>query len=714
MFCSLILPSCTSSTDVKPRKADILNKTVKLDDVVLNAEQDYVRVEYDIRKTQQDATTDQYRKQAAKLRNRLQDLYDKRRAFIADLIKSANNSNLADFNEIVLAVFLYEFRTHRVAGYAERSWTRAEKRERKRCPDIVTDGVLNQWALGLAKARPALYADALARLVQGMECYSMAEALSFSRALVKAYRDTLQQFADNKKLLSQAKAYLLFATANLFIVVQDLTKAYGPTPMYQLLRNNRRALGDLFMDRYSPVQVAGYWLYDMRLDRMVAVGSLCESLRYKKIGKSDNCVSATATLDALLDPMRLGLASCLLTDMISPVFDEKLGYLCQREVCSDADDNKPATRVALERKKTAYGVQLDDLRDARECPEGLQGSGANAGTVGLLGNAESFMQCITETLLAEQRGQQACFVAVSGQAGAAHYGFAPPPTDHENCSDPLMRRGDKKLRDKIIEAFHKAFEQFTEDEKGLLDLLLVAIGDDELTDDANECPKICMRSDENGTYTFTYNRNYVRDASKDDLKESTQGLLQQIINNETPDVPEPPSPTTADAEDNEEDDDFFCWAWEDNCPPDADGNDGGDEYCSPEIADCNNCSALSGLQQASLDCFITNEEAIPRRPGLPEQIMPLPWNNPDSPAWTACLEQQQGPDETLICGKSDCAEGEEPGLDANGQCICRAPAVPVADEPEPIDCPPGSFPVVGAGGVLLCGSPGSVGYVASD
>ena len=713
ILCSLTLISHADLSHAKPRSAGILKKEIKLDQLVLKAEQDFNKTIIAFRTSDNKKKTEEIRKKAAKISQRLKDLYQKRSDFIARLIKSATTKKLATFNEIVLTTFLYEFRTRRVGGYAERSWTRAEKRDLKRCPDIVSDGVLNQWALGLTEAKPGLYADSLARIVQGMECYSMAEALSFSRDLARAYQNTLQRFGHNKEFLSRAKSYLLYSTANLFIVVQDLTKVYGPTPLYELIRDNRRALGEVFMDRYSPVHIAGYWLYDMKLDRMIAVGPLCESLRYKKVDKTTgNCVSATATLDALIDPRRLGLASCLLTDMISPVFDVKLGYLCQRDVCSESGHHVPAVRQAIDNKKTAYGVSLDSLRESRDCPEGSKGGGSNAGIVGVLGDSQSYMECITETLLAEQKGQQACFVAVVNQGRSARFGFAPAPAENDNCSDPLVRgrRGDKKLTNKLKKAFNEALEEFTEEE---IEILEEFLRNAQLTNDRNRCPKVCLE-EEDDYYILVFNRRYLKETNNEDLKNDEELVLRQIIHEQPIEEPEPPVPDPPPGGDDDDDDDFFCWAWEDNCPPDASENEGGDEYCSPDVGDCNNCSALSGLQQATLDCFVTNDEAIPSRPGLPETIMPLPWDNPDAPAWAACLEQQEGPDDALACSNIECGEGIEPSLDENGECVCRVPAVPVGRDPEPIDCPQGTTPVIGPGGVPLCSGPVSDGHIPAN
>ena len=194
LVCSLTLISLTEVTYAKPRTAGILKKEIKLDQLVLKAEQDYNKTIIAFRASDNKKKTEEIRQKAAKISQHLKDLYQKRVGFIARLNKSATTKKLATFNEIVLTTFLYEFRTRRVGGYAERSWTRADKRDLKRCPDIVSDGVLNQWALGLAEAKPSLYADSLARIVQGMECYSMAEALSFSRDLVMAYESTLRRF----------------------------------------------------------------------------------------------------------------------------------------------------------------------------------------------------------------------------------------------------------------------------------------------------------------------------------------------------------------------------------------------------------------------------------------------------------------------------------------------------------------------------------------
>ena len=530
---------------------------------------------------------------------------------------------------------------------------------------------------------------------------------------MKAHYDVF--FGHNKEFLSRARSYLLYSTANLFIIVQYITKAYGPTQMYEFIKAHRLALGDVFMDRNSPIRVAGYWLYDMKLDRMVAVGPLCESLRFNKVDKATgNCISATATLDALIDPRRLGLASCLLTDMISPVFDIKLGYVCQRDVCSENGKNIPVVQQTIDNKKTAYGVPLDSLRESRDCPEGSKGGSSNADIVGLLGDSQNYMECITETLLAEQKGQQACFVAVVNQGRTTRFGFAPAPAENDNCNDPLVRgrRGDKKLTNKLKKTFNDVLEEFTEEEIALLEEFL---RNAQLTNDRNRCPKVCLE-EEDDYYLLVFNRSYLKETNNEDLKSDTELVLKQIVHDETPSeqpplepIPEPPS----DEEDND-DDDFFCWAWEDNCPPDASGNEGGDEYCSPDVGDCNNCSALSGVQQAMLDCFTTNEEAIPSRPGLPETIMPLPWDNPDAPAWAACMEQQEGRNEALACPNTDCGEGIEPSIDENGECVCRAPAVPVGRDPEPIDCPQGAFPVVGPGGVPLCSGPGFDGYTPAN
>ena len=94
--------------------------------------------------------------------------------------------------------------------------------------------------------------------------------------------------------------------------------------------------------------------------------------------------------------------------------------------------------------------------------------------------------------------------------------------------------------------------------------------------------------------------------------------------------------------------------------------------------------------------------------------MPLPWDNPDAPAWAACMEQQEGRNEALACSNTDCGEGIESSIGENGECVCRAPAVLVGRDPEPIDCPQGAFPVVGPGGVPLCSGPGFDGYTPAN
>ena len=209
IVCSLTLLSLAGIAHAQPRRAGVLKKEIKLDQLVLKAEQDYNKTIIAFRTSDNKKKTEEIRKKAAKISLHLKGLYQKRSNFITRLNKSATPKKLATFNEIVLATFLYEFRIRRVGGYAERSWTRAEKRDPKRCPDIVSDGVLNQWALGLAEASPSLYASSLARIVQGMECYAMGEAVTFSSDLVRAYDGTLQRFGHNKEFLSRARSYLL-------------------------------------------------------------------------------------------------------------------------------------------------------------------------------------------------------------------------------------------------------------------------------------------------------------------------------------------------------------------------------------------------------------------------------------------------------------------------------------------------------------------------
>ena len=405
--------------------------------------------------------------------------------------------------------------------------------------------------------------------------------------------------------------------------------------------------------------------------------------------------------------------------MITPNFDPNVGYICQRDVCAAGSDNTPLAQHAIDTQRTAYQVPIKELQEQRDCTDDTLALGESGGILGLLGDSSDYMQCVTDTLLADSnRGQNACFVSAVRQDASMRLGFSPPPSDDENCSDPLIRGRKKNIDTKLFNMIEAAIESRDPSEQSIIKENLDTTFEIQFP---SQCEDVCLFS-ENGRSYFVFNSRYLKRASDSEIEEEIDLRLVGIISlaeeqEDQRQLVDAASRAVADATDAAEDDadeSWFCWAWEDNCPPDTRENDSGNEYCHPDVGDCNSCSALSGMQQAALDCFATNESAIPRGPSLPELIEPVPWDDPNNAAWAACLEKSDGPDASLICGDMECEEGKVPGLDENGICKCQTPLVPITTSSDDhIDCPQGTFPVVGAGGILLCSSIGSDSLTAA-
>ena len=719
LFCLIAFGQAQAQTKLKQSQS--LSQYFSFDKFVSSIEKKQADALLELRRSSGKERIEGLVEKSKKLSDLLSGLYKKRLVLVEDMAKKTTADDLATLNEVTLTLFYHEVRKRRPFGYPEQLWTKAIHRSDKRCPDILTDKVLADLVEGLVTTNSAQYAQSLSRVVQGLECYSMAESLSFARDLVRAYHSAVNYFSDNKELVAKSRSYLNYSLANLFIVVHDLTKSYGPTELYQFLRDHRNDLAEVFRNQNSPIHIAGYWIYDLRLDRMVSIGPLCESMSSNRPLNHKDCISATATLDALTDPARLAMGSCLLVDMLSASFDIETGYLCQRDVCSDNTVESQLLGNIIEDGETPFGHPISDLRKQNNCDNGQGGvAGGSGGLLGLLGDSRDYMRCVTETLLAERKGDRACFVSVAQQNRASRFGFSPPQNDHDNCSDPLTdgrkNRQLKKIRDKIGTILDEVFEE----NSNLEDVSLLIRDATIITDVDEVCSDICQLTQDGGDhYDLIWNSRFVKSSNREMLKEKLSEEVDEIageleerhqgdIVHALAVAGEAIQNATNEGEDAAvEEDNFFCWAWEDNCPPSTPENDGGEEYCHPDAGDCNHCSALSSAQNAMLDCFSTNDSAVPTRPGIPEQIEPLPWDDPDAPAWAECLQEDDSNNEALACGNLECNDNELPGLNESGQCVCKMQATLIGNaQPEPIDCPQGTNPVVGPGGVPLCSAPG--------
>lgn len=126
-------------------------------------------------------------------------------------------------------------------------------------------------------------------------------------------------------------------------------------------------------------------------DGLMEFAEICEE------ATTPNCISIGATLDALTDPLRLGLGNCMASEMVTGTFDATRGYRCDKEACgvNQPTDGEPTAFPTLrEQGATQYGVSLDSLMAAADCDKPVSPDSPGMG----LSFLEDGMRCLTTAL----------------------------------------------------------------------------------------------------------------------------------------------------------------------------------------------------------------------------------------------------------------------------------------------------------------------------
>jgi len=679
-------------------------------------------------------------------RAQLVKLDGQRRDLVAKAIQAAGTERSAAFTEASLAQYLLSLRQAWRGRYPLRP-TRVADVGKEECPDPIGDQLLFDLAQAVVQSRPQDYVAALARMQQALNCFTVEDARRLADALVYPFYETspdvdtgIEVVSDAKpasksagssenipqfpaELAHQARYAALTAFTNLYVLIQDAGKTFGPTELHRFMVTNRRSMGQVFFNPASPVRSAGYWLYSPTLDRLVRVKYLCEGEtkadleRKQKEGRdADECVSGTASLDALLDGNRLGTLSCTLTEMLTPRLDLTRGYECNRNVCSEAVLDMPGIELMRQNGQTPYNTPLAQLEKDR-----CGGNGGGGGSAGVLDAALDLMGCVTERLSSVgSRGQTQCVADVARPGWFPDLSYA--PETHPTCGDllaeprvapngavsgkdtlaPWCKNNPKsancrvmdvgyveqlakfgvgdptELPEEFVEEFYDGFAGWAGFVEG---------------DDSGECKTVCF-----DTNKVVINPDWAEKLTPDE-KEELDRYVQTVADflREKQEYCE-----------NEGSSDPDCASFNQAVEDDM-GEQDPDSYCAPDVGDCGSCNPDQARVDALMDCINLDDPQINEDPGF---IDPLPWEgtyvqSQGLAIWEACMAQTQETENSMACATYKCPQEQQPEADGNGGCRCTSPSNggPIRQACGALDCLQGSSPVMGPAG-CMCNTPG--------
>jgi len=134
------------------------------------------------------------------------------------------------------------------------------------------------------------------------------------------------------------------------------------------------------------------------------------------------CVSVSGLIEALSDPLRIGLGTCPAASMVRGCFDPTVGYRCREQLClPEGETGIEGLDRMRARGESPYGVALGQL-DNLACGEDANGNAGSGGgasaiqtVVGRLGGA---FACLHPDAFAERRAREGYLVCTAAVARA--------------------------------------------------------------------------------------------------------------------------------------------------------------------------------------------------------------------------------------------------------------------------------------------------------
>lgn len=318
-----------------------------------------------------------------------------------EVATSGSADDEARFAQVVDAVFLDEW--HRGVGSSlfQRAQLHAtgELRRAPGCADIVGDGLLENVFRALAADDRMGYVRALDAIDQSLACGTTMEALVAQAELVSAMDRVNARFGEDLERLARRTTFSQLL--NVILLIHDRTKWTGDTTMMQWMREHRGELGEVLLEHSSVPHLAGVWLHHPATGELVQLANLCERRPTR------DCVSATHLLDALTDPIRLGMGTCAAVEMITPELESGGGYFCRQGAC-ERESSAQSMAEILASGVTQFGVRMEELA-GRRCAGG--GDRPESGMGGALG--ADMVSCVASLGRDQPREQLACMVGVA-------------------------------------------------------------------------------------------------------------------------------------------------------------------------------------------------------------------------------------------------------------------------------------------------------------
>lgn len=570
---------------------------------------------------------------------------------------------------------------------AETRWAlgqyKTPKKFNRACPDFVSDHLLLDLIDGVLDNDRASYAAALARIEASLQCSPLERELDINEALTLGYDATLARFAEDVRPI--ARRGLMSALLNLFLMVHDDTKAVGPTPLYRWLSDNRVPLGAIFAEPNSVPRLSGLWLRSPAGDQLVQIQKLCEASM-----SAVNCVSGGHLLDALIDPIRLGVGGCTALEMVSTPFDSARGYVCDRGLCaSEAGQLVPGSgtpmlnRLFANGGLTQFGVDLAALQSDRcrgpaaRTDGGGTGSApdiyacASSGLMSLSGRAKE--ECALDTIAAPRTmgftdvrrswGNDPCTAAnEAGDDPDDPPDHKTPPVDETEEEREVVNAVDNKINDPNYRAAATADLQgrgynVTDAVYALAVAFFEQLG---FANWADLNWQAGTTDFDSGSVDIKIARGQAPGDLADTLEhEFLHALMELAVWND-------PNLSFEQKKDQLENDNgrehhIICH--------DFKLGQGCHQNC-PEGSSCGACSAAGGLISDLLSCGFTQGQLspIPRGGGV---IDPSPISDSHAPSWRSCFDNGMLPTIPTACLALDCADGALPTLDGE-RCVCSS------------------------------------------
>jgi hypothetical protein len=188
--------------------------------------------------------------------------------------------------------------------------------------DLAADHLLLDHLDHLFHGRDAEAAVLLARFNDSLRCLSIRQAFRVDAQLALVLESVAVSLsADEARAL---RAHVL----PILLITLDVTKSIGTTPLMEHLSGHLADYASAFVaDGDAVIPRFGIWLQHDGSGHLRQFRKFCET------GSSPGCLHGAGLLQALTDPVALGLGECSAVSMISAGMVTGLGYACRRGVC---------------------------------------------------------------------------------------------------------------------------------------------------------------------------------------------------------------------------------------------------------------------------------------------------------------------------------------------------------------------------------------------